>query len=158
MRTLKILIVAAFLMLSLSFELDAQLKTQVERKMSVEERIKLPDYGPLSGLLSSDRFFMRQSYSLSFFSMGNFSGSVGMYINQMSFLISDKLLLNATLGFVHSPLTRGIDHNSNLLNNLIYGAELLYKPTRNTFINLRFDITPYYYPSYYMYVPSYILR
>ena len=79
MRTLKILIVAAFLMLSLSFELDAQLKTQVERKMSVEERIKLPDYGPLSGLLSSDRFFMRQSYSLSFFSMGNFSGSVGMY-------------------------------------------------------------------------------
>lgn len=158
MKTLKILIVTVFLMLSLSLELEAQLKTQVERKISVEERIKLPDYGKWGGLLSSDRFSMHQSYSLSFFSMGNFSGSVGMYVNQMSFLISDKMLLKATLGIVHSPFTRGIGRNPNFFNNLIYGAELLYKPTKNTFINLRFDTTPYYYPSYYMYVPSYIPR
>jgi len=144
---LVILLIVVFV---LAYNLDAQLKNQVQKKMSVEERIQMPSImnGSYS-IFSPERFHMSQSYSLSYFSMGGLTGSIGMYENRMSFLLSDKLLLNTKIGFIYSPFNQ-IGIQNNLWNNLIYGAELIYRPTRNTILNLRFDKEPYYYyPRYY---------
>lgn len=129
--------------------LQAQLKSQLPEKPSVKESIKIPGVGPSSfgiSLLDPDRFVMNHSYSLSFINSGNYSTSLGIYQNLMSYAFSEKLWLNTRIGFMHNPLMMGTYNNSsNLLNNMIYGAELNYRPKDNVFLNVRFDSVPMYY-------------
>ncbi|RKY55579.1 MAG: hypothetical protein DRP89_03005 [Candidatus Neomarinimicrobiota bacterium] len=129
--------------------IEAQFKSQLKEKPSVEKSIKIPNVGPSSSgfsLLDPNRFFMNQSYSLSYMSFGKSSTSLGIYQNRMSYIFSDKLTLNGHIGFIHNPLQMGINNNSmNPINNIIYGAELNYHPKENLFLNIRFDKVPLYY-------------
>ncbi|MFH1214703.1 MAG: hypothetical protein V1681_11480 [Candidatus Neomarinimicrobiota bacterium] len=127
----------------------AQLKSQIQESPSIAEVIRMPGLAPsLSNLSLFDpsRFSMRQSYSLSLATSGGQSASLGMYQNSMSFLLSEKWLLNTRFGFIHDPLKLGGMNmmNTNLFNNLIYGADLTYRPKENVVFNIRFDRMPYY--------------
>jgi len=127
----------------------AQLKSQIYQPPTIGEAIHLPG---LSSSLSNfslfdpSRFSMQQSYSMSFMTSGGQSASLGIYQNAMSFLLSNKLTLNTRFGFFHDPFKLGnlSTSNGNMLNNLIYGADLIYQPKENTTFILRFDRRPYY--------------
>lgn len=133
---------------------QAQLKSQIREAPTVEQSIRVPGLSSALGSLSlfdPSRFSMSQSYSLSFMSGAGRTASLGMYQNSMTYLFSDKLLLNARLGFIHDPLQRGSLASTSLLDNLVYGADLLYHPNKNLWLNLSFDRAPMvnrYYPYY----------
>ncbi len=139
-----------------------QLKTQVREQPTVEEAIRIPgltqsDLG--LNLFDPSRFFMHQSYSLAMGIGGNNAVSQGMYLNNMTYIFSDKLLLNARLGFTHDPLKLGQnEYNSyNALDNIIYGADLTYRPKDNMLFKVSFDKRPIYYSPYsYYYRRPYI--
>lgn len=134
-----------------------QLKSQIQQSPTLGEAIRLPGLASsLSNfsLFDPSRFSMHQSYSMSFATSGGQSASMGVYQNSMSFLLSNKLVLNTRFGFYHDPLKLGnmSTTNANMLDNLIYGADLIYRPKENATFILRFDRTPHYY-SYGYYNP-----
>ena len=158
-KAINLIIVGTILVAGVN--LQAQLKSQLPQDLSVSEAIKIPGVGSTGSALSfidPNRFFMHQSYSLSFLSCGGGSASLGVYQNTMSYIFSEKLAMNARLGFMHNPLSIGnLTNQSNLMDNLIYGADLIYRPKDNTMFRISFDKSPYYrrsgfYPyGYYQY-------
>jgi hypothetical protein len=131
--------------------LQAQLKSQVQKPLGVEKAIQIPGVGSKSlglNFIDPNRFFMDHSYSLSYSSYGGGS-SIGVYQNQMSYIFSDKLMLRTRLGFMHNPLSLGSNTMTptNMMDNLIYGIDLNYRPRENTLFRIRFDKSPYYYRS-----------
>lgn len=139
----------------------AQYKSQVPETPTLEQAIRLPNSNSQTGLnlFDPNRFFMNQSYSFSMGFGGHGNQSMGMYLNNMSYIVSNNLIVNARLGFIHNPLQMGSPGlNPNISENLIYGADILYKPTENMQLRLRFDKTPYNRRSYlnpYRYYPYY---
>ena len=131
----------------------AQLKSQLPQLPTIGEAIHLPGLSSLSkfSLFDPSRFSMHQSYSMSFASGGGQSASLAVYQNSMSFLLSNKLLLNTRFGFYHDPFKLGTVSmtNSNMFNNLIFGADLTYRPKENVLFSIRFDRSPYYSYGYY---------
>ena len=131
--------------------LPAQLKSQVSKPLPVEKAIRIPGIGSTKlgiNFLDPNRFFMNQSYSLSYSSWGGRSASMGIYQNSMSYIFSDKLALRTRIGFMHDPLSMNtMTNQNNLMDNLIYGADLVYRPKKNMMFNIRFDKSPYYYRS-----------
>ena len=129
--------------------LNAQLKSQIREKPSVRESISIPGIHSSSlgfNLLDPRRFTMHHSYSLSFANMGNYSTSMGVYQNLMSYVFSKKLWVNANIGFIHNPMKVGMnDYSTSLMDNLIYGAELDYHPKDNIHLNIRFNSVPMRY-------------
>ena len=158
-KAINLIIVGTILVAGVN--LQAQLKSQLPQDLSVSEAIKIPGVGSTGsalGFIDPNRFFMHQSYSLSFLSWGGGSTSLGVYQNTMSYIFSEKLAMNARLGFMHNPLSIGnLTSQSNLMDNLIYGADLIYCPKDNTMFRISFDKSPYYrrsgfYPyGYYQY-------
>jgi hypothetical protein len=67
----------------------------------------------LSGLsfANPSRFSMQQSYSVSAFSTGSGSSSSGLYLNTVSYRISDPLVLSVDMG-VHTPMHSTFAGNS----------------------------------------------
>lgn len=58
---------------------------------------------PVSGLFSSDRISMRQSFSASYLSSGNSGVFTNLYHNSIDYRISDKLQLQLGLGYRFTP-------------------------------------------------------
>lgn len=135
----------------LSVSLPAQLKSQLPKPIAMEDAIRIPGINSTNlgiNFIDPNRFFMNQSYSLSFSSWGGNSASMGIYQNSMSYIFSDKLLLNTRIGFVHDPLNIGMMTNqTNLMDNMTYGADLTYRPKENVMFKIRFDKSPYYHRS-----------
>jgi len=150
----KNLIITVVLMIGLGTSSGlAQLKSQLAQLPTIGEAIHLPGLSSLSNfsLFDPSRFSMHQSYSMSFMSGGGQSASLGVYQNSMSFLLSNKLMLNTRFGFYHDPFKLGntTTTNSYMFNNLIFGADLTYRPKENVLFSIRFDRSPYYSYGYY---------
>ncbi|MDD5765787.1 MAG: hypothetical protein PHW79_06045 [Candidatus Marinimicrobia bacterium] len=161
--THKVIVIWALIVLFLPFGwVHGQLKSQLRESASVEQNIKIPGVGSSLlglGFLDKSRFSMHQSYSLSLSTFGKQSASMGVYQNNFSYLFSDKLMMNGRVGFYHDPLKIGNTQlNQNLLENISYGADLIYRPKENVVLNFSFDRAPatYYYgygPYSYRYFP-----
>ena len=96
-----------------------------------------PVANPFS-LLDLSRISWSNSYSVSFFSGGASSGSVGLLNSTMFYEISSKLSLSLNLGVVHSGGSWGEDREATLLP----GFSLDYHPSdkfRMTFMVQRYD-------------------
>jgi len=125
-----------------------QLKTNKPLQSSVEQQIRIPGLTSTSlGLkwLDANRFQMHQSYSLAVSAWGNQTASVGYYQNQTSYLVSEKMLFSARFGLMHDPLQLGNTPsglNTNLLDQLSFGADLIYCPTDKMMLSIRFDRRP----------------
>jgi len=135
---------------------QAQLKTQVREQPTVEQAIRIPGLSQNSfglNLFDPSRFFMRQSYSLAMGIGGHNTASQAMYLNNMTYIFSEKLLLNARIGFTHDPLKLGNNQyqSYDALDNLIYGADLTYRPKENMLFKISFDKRPHYYSPYSYY-------
>jgi hypothetical protein len=158
-KILSAILILTIMMVPLGM-LQAQLKSQIPTSVSVEDHLRVPGIGSTSlglNLFSADRFSMHHSYSLSLMSVGKSSASVGIYQNHMSYLISDKMMLNARVGIVHDPLKLGNQQlNFNLKENLFYGADLIYRPNDKMLLNISFDkVPPMYRYNYYPYYSRY---
>jgi len=114
---------------------------------SISDRIGTP-YSPTTSIFSfidPSKFHMQQSYSLSFISSGNTSGSLGLYTNRISYTINQNLQLIADIGYLHQPFSSLGNMPLSLdKGQLLYGGELRYRPTENSLIQLRFENAPSY--------------
>lgn len=122
----------------------AQLKSQTEKPpIDVLNGITSPSGAGLFGsLFSPNRFHMSHSYGVTFFSGGGQSGSVGLYTNTMDFRLSNPLFLRVNTGVLHRPF--GGPKNAPDDAQLVHGAELIYKPTKNFQLNVGYSSTPLY--------------
>jgi hypothetical protein len=121
----------------------AQFRSERQSIFYPSELIRKPT-GLFDKLLHSQRFRMTQSYSLSFFSMGGQSFNQGMYLNSMSYQISDPLLAQVQIGYLHQPL--GAGGNSAQTNGKVFvrSASLLYQPSDKMHIRFDYETIPAY--------------
>ena len=137
-----------------------QIKEEIPIPISVEEMIQIPVHRDMSlnfKWFDADKFTMSHSYSMSVGTFGKTPYSQGMYLNQMNYAFSDKLNFKAVVGFSHDPLQLGNNNhlpNAGLnLDNMVYGAEVAYRPTKNSVFKFSFEKTPAMYG--YGYNPYY---
>jgi len=125
-----------------------QFKTQV-KPMDFSDRLKADQQNYLLGIDMS-RFFMSHSYSMSYMSMGGQGFTQGLYLNTMSYQFTIPLTVSLQLGMAHNPFQG--NKTANILQNgfFLSGAQVRYKPSKNTTIQLDFRQMPYQnYPGYY---------
>lgn len=151
-----------FLLVSVPLVASAQLKSQAN---GLDMR-KILQFGvnPIGvfskSFLDPEKFHMSQSYSFSVGSFGGSSMNQAMYLNTMSYQISNPLSVSMQWGYMmNQPLGGGenkaLGFNYGLpFNNgfFISGAQLKYQPSENTVLKIEFrqmPYNPYYYNSYY---------
>ncbi len=96
-------LVVVILVLSLSASVCAQLSDRADLDAVTQNRVLgvRPAASPFS-LLDFSRIRWSHSYSVSFFSGGNNSGSLGLLTSNMTYELSSKLSLCFKLGVAHS--------------------------------------------------------
>jgi hypothetical protein len=126
----------------------AQFKSEGQSIFRPSELVRKPA-GLFDALLHSRRFRMTQSYSLSFFSAGVQAFNQGMYLNSMSYQISDPLLAQVQVGFLHQPL--GGWGGSQQTNGKVFirSASLQYQPSDKMRIRFDYETIPAYSMSSY---------
>ena len=108
--------------------------------------------GFLDALFHSSRFNMSQSYTMS---MGTFGGqgfNQGLYLNTMSFQLSQPLFMQVSFGYAHQPFSIA-GSNPDKGQFFLHRAMLQYKPSSKTEITLEYQQVParLYSPYYYRY-------
>lgn len=97
--------------------------------------------GFLNSLLDPSRFSMTHSYTMSFTRFGNQTLNQGLYLNTMNFRVSDPLLMQVRIGYLHQPFggygTAG-DANGKLF---LQRAMVQYKPSDK--MSIVFDYQAY---------------
>jgi hypothetical protein len=79
-------------------------------------------------LLDPSRFKLYQSYSFSYFSSGNSSGSLGIYTTTLNYQISNPLSLTLSLNYLHQPLSVFGRSDWGIKNSVLPNFQLLYRP------------------------------
>ena len=108
-------------------------------------------YSPFR-LFDPSRLSLYQSYSLSYFSGGFGSSTVGVYMNSIGYRISDPLYVQVDLGLVHSPGALFGGDARNLDARIRPNFHLRYAPSQkfNLIVDIRSAPThygPWGYPS-----------
>jgi hypothetical protein len=140
----------------------AQLKSQDEQPVSASQSLVHPatSISSLLGLLNSDNFMMRHSFSLSYLSSAGEGISMASYTNSMFYRIADPLNLRLDLTLQGSPFGGSGTFSQGNFNSLfISRAELDYKPADHMFLRLEYKQIPFnYYPGVYSpFAPGYYL-
>ncbi|MBN1212617.1 MAG: hypothetical protein JXA92_08565 [candidate division Zixibacteria bacterium] len=104
-----------------------------------------PVNSPFS-LLDFSRMKWSHSYSLSYFSGGGYSGSVGVLNTSMFYEFSSKLSLNVNLGIMHNAGAIWGDENNNA--TLLPGFLLDYHPSNNLSVSIGMQRVSGLYPYY----------
>ena len=149
------------LLLLLPMMASAQLKSKDGIDVKDVLHYGLNPIGLISGsIFNPDRFHMTQSYSVSFMNYGNNSLSRTMYLNTMTYQISNPLSVSLQWGIqmnnnLSSNNKLGLQPNLPFNNGLfISGAQLKYAPSENT----EFKLELRQYPGSYLYGMPYIFR
>jgi len=105
--------------------------------------------GFLNGLLDPSRMQMNQSYSMAYLSSGGDGFMQGMYLNNMRYQLSNPLILDLNLGYMHTPYN-SYDGGFNGVGtgDFVGGLSLTYKPSKNVALQIGFNRMPYYYSPY----------
>ncbi len=106
-------------------------------------------YAQRHSFLDLSRFNMRQSFSMSVASGGGQSFSVGMYTNEMDFMLKDNLRLRTQFSLVQPHGSTSLFNNQAPLEQIFYGASLEYQPRDNLFLSFSLNN----YPTYRLYQP-----
>lgn len=140
---LNILILAAFAAAS------AQLADKAEIQTIKEDYTGLKAAGKPFSLIDLSRVTWSHSYSVSFFSGGGYSGSMGFYTGAMFYEISPSLSLDFALGIAHNPgslFNRDISSDAGLYPS----ARLDYHPSEHFRLSVGFSSYPGIYYNPYM--------
>ena len=99
-----------------------------------------------ASLLDPSRFNMYQSYSFSYFSSNNRSGTFGLYTNTLEYKISEPLLVRIGLSYLHQPLSIFENRGGQDLKGIILpNFQLLYQPNENFFLRVDYSRMPGWY-------------
>ncbi len=102
--------------------------------------------------LNPNRFSMQHSYSLSYLSASGNGYSQGMYLNTMSYQVSDPLSVSLQWGMMNQPLSSFGASALYQSGFFFSGANLEYKPSDKFSVGLQINSQPqsnYYSPYYY---------
>ena len=100
-------------------------------------------------LLDMSRITWSHSYSVSFFSGGRSSGSVGLLNSTMNYELSESLNLMVNLGVLHN--TGAVWGDGEHSASFLPGFRLDYRPSENFFMSISYQQHPgygYYSPYY----------
>ena len=102
------------------------------------------DYSGWS-LFDPNRFDMQHGFSMSMMNIGSQSVSVAGYTNNLTYWAKNNLRLDANI-LLYQPAINtvqgGLAPGSSL--KAVYDVGLIYAPTKNSFLELRFQNAPYY--------------
>ena len=144
MRTLSL-----FLLLFIAVSAQSQWKTQGQDKVPVgESLVRTTSGGLFYGWFDPSKFSMGHSYSFSYATAGGMGYSLGEYTNSMQYQLSEPLSVRLDLSLSHSPFdSYGGKLGKELSGFRISRAELNYRPSENTFMQIQFRQIP---PSRYL--------
>jgi hypothetical protein len=96
-------------------------------------------------LLDPSKFRMSNSYTFSYFSSGQTSGSFGVYTNVMEYQVSKPLTLTLSLNYLHQPLS--VFHNDDLRikDAILPNFQLSYRPNNSFSFIINVQTFPYFY-------------
>jgi hypothetical protein len=119
---------------------EAQWKSNPQDRVPVSESLVRTDgSGLLFGWFDPSQFSMRHSYSLSYSSIGGRGLSMGEYTNSMMYTISDPLSVRFDVSLMHSPFdSYGGKFGKDYSGFRISRAELNYRPSENTYLQIQF--------------------
>ena len=102
------------------------------------------DSRPSLSFFDPERFDMSYGLSMSMMSNGQSMYSLTGLTNRISYLVMDNLKIDANIILYKSqmPFQQNQDKFRNLLD-IAYDAGITYKPTDNSFLQLRFKSMPY---------------
>ena len=101
-------------------------------------------------LLDPSKFRMSNSYTFSYFSSGQTSGSFGVLTNVMEYQVSKPLTLTFTLNYLHQPLSVFHKNDLRIKDALLPNFQLIYRPNNNfSFIINVLTLPSSYYPERY---------
>ena len=101
------------------------------------------DSRPSLSLFDPERFDMSYGLSMSMMSNGQNMYSLTGLTNRISYLVMDNLKIDANIILYKSQMP--FQHHNKFRNQLdiVYDAGVTYKPTDNSFLQLRFKSIPY---------------
>ncbi|MBU0507278.1 hypothetical protein KKH27_00380 [bacterium] len=91
---------------------------------------------PFRGLLDPSRIHMSHSVQLGYASVGDRSGSQGLYMNRIDYQISRPLGLTTYLGYQFQPSGPAEWNPAKYGNEFVGGADLNWRPTSNSLFRL----------------------
>ena len=96
-------------------------------------------------LLDPQRLKIRHAYSLSYFSGGGQSGTLGMYFSSIQYQLAKPLTLRVGLAYAHNPLTAFGQQTGGLVSEGIYPSFYLdYRPSSNFYLGIGYERRPGY--------------
>ncbi len=116
------------------------------------------DAQPSLSLFDPVRFDMSHGFTMSMMSMGGQSTSIAGFTNRITYMAMDNLRFDANVTLYKTQLP--FQQQGALLNQLDvgYDAGITYQPTKNSFLQLRFQNIPHYqrYQTHSPFNPRYI--
>jgi hypothetical protein len=118
---------------------DSDVNSKDKNLLGVESNAKS------SSLLDPQRLKISQSYSFSYFSNSNSSGSFGTYTTTLRYQLSDPLSLTLSLNYLHQPLSVFGRDDLRVKNSILPNFQLHYKPCNSfsLWINVLTFFSPY---------------
>ena len=101
------------------------------------------DSRPSLSLFDLERFDMSYGLSMSMMSNGQNMYSLTGLTNRISYLVMDNLKIDANIILYKSHMPFQQQNKFNNLLDIAYDAGITYKPTDNSFLQLRFKSIPY---------------
>jgi hypothetical protein len=98
-------------------------------------------------LLDPGRLKMSHSYSFSYFSNGETSGSFGVYTNVLEYKFSNPLTLTLSLNYLHQPLSVFHKDDVRIRDAILPNFQLKYRPNDSFSFTINVLTSPHlYYP------------
>jgi hypothetical protein len=95
-------------------------------------------------LLDPARLKIYNSYTFSYFSSGNTSGSYGIYTTTLNYQLSNPLSLTLSLNYLHQPLSVFGRDDLRVKNTVLPNFQLNYRPNNN--FSFMIDIVTFFLP------------
>jgi hypothetical protein len=107
----------------------------------------------LFSLFDPNKFQMRHSYSVSYFSSGGRGQTIAMYLNEIEYQLAEPLTLQMKVGWVHQPQSLiGAGRATSLQSQVLPSFRLDWRPSKNFHLRFSYEsFYPYSYDSYYRY-------
>ena len=100
--------------------------------------------------LDPSKLHISHSYQMSYFSGAGRDGSLGMYLNTMSYEFSKSFDMAVQWGVAHQPFGGNLGRANKFMNSpFVSGAQLRYKPSDKFQIQLNYNSLPYWSVDYY---------
>ncbi len=135
---------------------SSQLKKQ-SNPIDIRSGILQADNGKILGIIDPSKIQMSHSYSLSYQSMGDMSLGRSLYLNTLSYKLSDPLSMKVQWGIQNFPYNSLGNNHPAFQNGFVFsGMELKYKPSDKFMLKFQYSALPqngYYYSPYNRYSP-----